>query len=95
MTEVTVTTGADEDLLAIRRTIDAYGDHLRTADIAALVDLFTDDAVVLHPAYDALTGSAALAAAYEGALAAIGMDFTRAPTRPTDTSEDARWMDER
>lgn len=76
MTSSAGTTTVSSDIEAIRGVIDAYAQSMRAADVEAIVELYTDDAVVLGPDMEVATGRTQLADVYRGALGAVAMDFT-------------------
>ncbi len=65
-----------EDEQAVREIIDAYADRMRAADVAGIVELYTEDAAVMGPAMPTAVGRQQLHEVYKGALGAVAMDFT-------------------
>jgi uncharacterized protein (TIGR02246 family) len=74
MTIATAATRLQQDQHAIRQTIEAYADRLRESDVEAVIDLYTQDCVVLQPDADTVVGTDALAATYREAFQAIRID---------------------
>lgn len=48
---------------AVRRTIEAYGDRLRTSDIRGIVELYTDDGALIKPGQETAVGKQQIQAA--------------------------------
>lgn len=64
------------DQQAVRDVIQAYADRMRSADVAGIVDLYTDDAAVFAPDQPTAVGRRELNDIYRAALDAVAMDFT-------------------
>ena len=64
-----------QDENAIRHVIETYGDHLRAADVAGIVRLYTDDATVMAPDLATASGAGQIRDVYTAALDACGMDY--------------------
>jgi uncharacterized protein (TIGR02246 family) len=64
------------DEQAIREVIQAYADRMRSADVAGIVGLYTDDATVMAPDQPTAVGREQLNDIYRAALDAVAMDFT-------------------
>ena len=73
----TGTTGQDASTAeqAIRLVIEAYGTAMSTADVDAILDLYTPDAAVMGPDMPTTVGRRDLADLYRGALDAVAMDY--------------------
>lgn len=67
-------TGGEEQ--AVQEVIAAYADRMRSADVAGIVELYTNDAVVMAPDQPTAAGREQLVGVYRGALDAVAMDFT-------------------
>lgn len=68
--------GGADDAAGVRAIIEAYGDHLRRGDVAALAGLFTADAAIMADGFPAAVGQKEITGIYTSALAAVGMDYT-------------------
>ena len=64
------------DQQAVRDVIQAYADRMRSADVAGINDLYTDDATVMAPDQPTAVGREQLTDIYRAALDAVVMDFT-------------------
>lgn len=74
MTLATDATTFQQDQHAIRQAIEAYADRVRESDVDAVIDLYTQDCVVLQPDADTVVGTDALAATYRAAFQATRID---------------------
>lgn len=75
MTPRTEPGAAAGDVATIRAVLESYADRMRAGDVESIVDLYTDDAVVLGPDMPTAAGRAQLTEVYRGALRAVEMDF--------------------
>ncbi len=68
------TTGTLPDTAPITAVIDAYAERLRADDVDGIVDLYTDDAIVLAHDFPTATGRDAIRGIYAQFLDTVAME---------------------
>jgi uncharacterized protein (TIGR02246 family) len=66
---------SNDDEERIRQVINSYADRLRIADVEGILELFSDDAIVMAPGMATAVGRERLHELYAGALDAAAIDF--------------------
>jgi uncharacterized protein (TIGR02246 family) len=75
-THVSVTNPRHSPRAAIKAVLKSYEQALNASDIEGVVQLYTDDAVLLAPGAPSAVGIQAVRAAYTGIFQAIDIDLT-------------------